>query len=93
MRYTLAYHPLVVREDIPRLDKTIQERIKSAIEHKLMTHPEIFDVPLHRSLTGHRKLRVGEYRVVYRVHGASIRILTIQPRSVVYVMAEKRSAA
>lgn len=93
MRYTLAYHPLVVREDIPRLDHAIKEQIKAAIEQKLITHPDMFGVPLRRSLKSHHKLRVGDYRIVYRVHGTSVHILTIQHRSVVYRMADTRSGA
>lgn len=82
--YTIQYHPLVVRQDIPKLDAVIRRRIKDAIEQKLTTDPEIFGVPLRRSLRGYRKLRVGDYRVVFRVSGASVYVLAVMHRSVVY---------
>lgn len=82
--YAVQYHPLVVRQDIPKLDAVMQRRIKRAIEQKLTTGPEIFGVPLRRSLRGYRKLRVGDYRVVFRVSGATVCILAIMHRSVVY---------
>lgn len=90
IKFTVKYHPAVVSVDIPKLDQTIKERIKFAIEQKLMTAPEIFGLPLRRSLIGHRKLRVGDYRVVFRVIGQVVYVLVIEHRSVVYERAEKR---
>lgn len=83
-RYTVHYHPLVVRQDIPKLDAVMRRRIKIAIEQKLTTDPETFGVPLRRSLRGYRKLRVGDYRVVFRIAGATVYVLAIMHRSIVY---------
>ncbi len=89
--YEIKYHPLVVSEDIPKLGGSDRQRIKVAIEQKLTSHPDLFGVPLRQSLKGHRKLRVGDYRVVFRIEGNQIVIITIWHRSDVYVRAEKRS--
>lgn len=90
--YTLKYHTAVVKEDIPALDNAVRTRIKTAIEQKLMSHPDVFGIPLRRSLKGHRKLRVGDYRVVFRLEKKTIFILAILHRSVVYdFVAERRS--
>ena len=62
----------------------IRRRIKGAIEQKLVTAPETFGVPLRRSLRGYRKLRVGDYRVVFRVSAATVYVLAIMHRSGVY---------
>ena len=86
----MLYHPLVVRDDIPELDFTIRVRIKQSIEQKLTIQPEIFGVPLRRSLKGHRKLRVGDYRVVFRIEGMKVLILAIKHRSVIYKIVQKR---
>ncbi len=82
--YAIHYHPLVVREDIPKLDSVMKLRMKKAIEEKLMTHPELFGIPLRRSVKGHRKLRVGDYRIVFRIQGNLVKIFAIQHRSVVW---------
>lgn len=89
--FSLLYHHLVVEEDIPRLSSDWKDKIKRAIEEKLMTAPEAYGKPLRRSLKGFRKLRVGDYRVIYRIDGKSVKIFVIQHRSVAYKDAEKRT--
>ncbi len=63
----IEYAPSVVRIDIPALPKAMQKRIKTAIEDRLMRDPVHFGRPLRYSLSGQRRLRVGDYRVVYAV--------------------------
>lgn len=91
MSYEIAYHPSVVRDDIPSLDLTTKRRIKSSIEEKLVTQPELFGIPLRQSLKGHRKLRVGDYRVVFRIAGKQVLVIAIIHRSTVYREAERRA--
>lgn len=90
VRFEVVYHPHVVQDDIPRLSATLRKRIRDAIEEKLTTSPDFFGKPLRRSLKGYRKLRVGDYRVVFRIQATKIFILAILHRSVVYQEAEKR---
>lgn len=90
VRYTIKYHWQVVSVDIPKLDLVIRQRIKFSIERKLMTAPEVFGLPLRKSLKGHRKLRVGDYRVVFKIEGRIVYILVIEHRSVVYKKMENR---
>lgn len=82
--YTLQYHEAVVKQDIPKLSTTAQRKIKVAIENKLTNFPEYFGKPLRRSLKGYRKLRVGDYRVIFRIEEHIVKIFVIQHRSVVY---------
>lgn len=89
MTYELRYHPLVVREDIPKLGVVMKDRIRSAMERKVTTQPDLFGIPLRRSLQGHRKLRVGDVRIVFRIQGSQVFILAIL-RSQVYQRVEKR---
>ncbi len=88
--YTVLYHPLVVREDLPALDATVKVRIRHAIELKLQTAPDLYGIPLRRSLKGHRKLRVGEYRVVFRLEKKHVMIVAIQHRSKIYQHLDSR---
>lgn len=84
MMYEVQYDDSVLRDDVPRLSATLKERVRSAIEEKLMTFPDRFGKPLRRSLKGYRKLRVGDYRIVFRIEGRTVKIFAIKHRSIVY---------
>lgn len=90
MNFKIIYHPLVVRDDIPKLSLEWKTKIQKAIEARLTTHPETFGKPLQRSLKGYRKLRVGDYRVIFLLEKTIVKILVIQHRSVVYDRINKR---
>lgn len=90
VNFEIIYHPLAVKEDLPKLGTPDKNNIKKAIENKLATSPEIFGKPLRRSLKGYRKLRVGDYRVIFRIEGATVKIFYIGHRLVVYKNSSKR---
>ena len=90
VNFEILYHPLVIKEDILKISTADKNNIKKAIENKLAISPEIFGKPLRRSLKGYRKLRVGDYRVIYRIEGKKVKIFYIGHRSVVYKKAGKR---
>ena len=88
--FALFYHQDVVQKDIPKLSEQDRKRIKKAIEGKLSTAPEQFGKPLRRSLKGYRKLRVGDYRIIFHIEKKNVMILAIQHRSVVYKQSEQQ---
>jgi mRNA interferase RelE/StbE len=88
--YEVMYHELVLREDLPNITKVWKQKIKHAIESKLLVDPVVYGKPLRRSLSGYRKLRVGDYRVIFKVEDTVVKILMIKHRSVVYEKIEKR---
>lgn len=90
MPYRLRYHPDVKEKDLPKLNRTIQRRIKTAIEQRLLTAPEKYSEPLRRTLKGYRKLRVGDYRIVLKLEGEGILILGICHRKDIYERMERR---
>lgn len=90
VNFEVEYHELVVKEDIPKLTKTEKEKVRRAIEEKLMTRPELFGKNLRNSLNNYRALRVGDYRVIYRILKNVVKVMLIQHRSVVYKLAGKR---
>lgn len=90
MSHPVVYHPLVVEQDIPQLPKSRKTVIKRAIEARLTTHPDLYGQPLRRSLKNYRKLRVGDYRVIFKLVGSEVRVLMIAHRSVVYSKVAKR---
>jgi len=67
LTYRIEYLTSVVADDIPALPKSIKRQIRRAIETKLSTHPFELGKPLRYSLRGARRLRVGDYRVIYRI--------------------------
>lgn len=73
-----------VKKDRPKLPKKIQWQIQKEIERKLITAPEIFGKPLRKSLKGYRKLRVGDYRIIFRIEENVVKIFKIGHRSVIY---------
>lgn len=86
----IIYHPKVKSEDIPRMSPDIVLRIKTIIEQRLITDPFRYGFFLHGSLHGYRKLRVGDYRVIYRIVGEQIRIIVIGHRKDVYSISKAR---
>ncbi len=90
MTYSLQYHTLVVGVDIPALPHEWRDKIRYAIKERLTIHPETYGKPLRRSLAGYRKLRVGDYRVIFKIEWSIVKIFIIQHRSRVYATAAKR---
>lgn len=90
MNFQVVYAEAVVKQDIPKVSAAIRTQIKSAVQTKLTTHPEHFGKPLRRSLRGYRKLRVGDYRVIFRIDAMFVKVFVIQHRSVVYQTSAKR---
>ena len=65
-------------------------RIEKAIETRLATAPHQYGEPLRKTLHGYWKLRVGDYRVVFKIVEKEVRILGIMHRKKVYEAIEKR---
>ena len=84
--YLIEYLETVVKNDIPDLPKTERSMIKKAIEERLMIDPIGFGKPLRYSLKGHRRLRVSDYRIVYRIEASvkTVIIIAIKHRKDVY---------
>lgn len=81
--FEIIYHH-DASENLPSISKDIQNRIKHAIENKLGHAPQDFGEPLRRSLKGYWKLRVGDWRVIYKIDGHTVMILRIGHRREIY---------
>ena len=84
--YKSDYLDSVTVEDIPNLPKTMRKTIKKAIEERLSVDPVGLGKPLRYSFKGHRRLRIGDYRVVYRINAEKhiVTIAIIKHRKEVY---------
>ncbi|WP_446009463.1 type II toxin-antitoxin system RelE family toxin [Candidatus Electrothrix sp.] len=71
MNWAIIYHP-GVENDLKRVGPSAARRILRAIDTKLTRAPMQFGAPLSGSLSEFRKLRIGDYRVVYQVTETSV---------------------
>ena len=82
--FEIKYLNTVIKKHIPVLAASSRIHIKQAIEEKLMVDPIGFGKPLRYSLKGHRRLRVGDYRVVYKIENNIVTIIAIKHRKEIY---------
>lgn len=87
----LRYHPDVAAVDLPKLNRDIRDRVRRAIEQRLIDHPELYSRPLRKSLRPYRKLRVGDYRIVLKIEKQIVTILAIGHRRHIYQQAQRRT--
>ena len=84
MKWQAIYHPDVEKADLPKIPKNLQIRIKKSIELRLLQNPASSGEPLRKSLKGYKKIRVGDYRIIYRIEKSDILIFKIGHRKEVY---------
>jgi len=84
MTYVLQYSSRFDKKTLENLAKEDLRRIWSALEQKLMTYPDLFGKPLRLTLRGYWGLRVGDYRIIYRIEKNVVRICDIGHRSEIY---------
>ena len=93
MNWTIIYHQ-DVEDDLGSIGPSAARRIMRAIDTKLTKAPLQFGAPLSGSLANFRKLRIGDYRVVYQVEETTVTVfvLGVGPRrdKEVYNAAIKR---
>ncbi len=76
IKYIIEY-AIDIEEKLKEFPKPIREMIKKAIEKKLTTNPVAFGKPLQYSMKGYRRLRVAEYRVIYKIIEDKVLVIII----------------
>lgn len=73
----------------------MKARIKKAIEERLQVAPYDYGLPLRKSLKRYWKLRVGDYRIVYKIDNTTVMIFCICHRKNIKLLKEgcKKPAA
>ena len=84
MPYSIAIDPRVIEEDIPKIPQSYRKLIDKAITERLTIKPIKLGKPLRYSLSGYRRLRVGDWRIIYKIDGSVIRIVKIGNRRDIY---------
>lgn len=85
IRYIIEYDE-GIEEKLINFPKPVRRQIKEAIEKKLTIDPIAFGKPLRYSLKGYRRLRFGDYRVIYRIFDDKIVVFIIDVghRKIIY---------
>jgi mRNA interferase RelE/StbE len=92
MSFSVKYHPDLKAKDLPNINPDILIRIRKAIEERLLIAPHEYGQPLRKTLKGYWKIRVGDYRVVFKIKDDLIVILCICHRKEAYkIMARRQS--
>lgn len=94
MAWVVIYHP-DTEEDFDKLGSAAANRILDVIEDRIENgEPDKSGKPLSGSLAGCRRIRTGDTRIVYRVDGKKIEVLTVavgaRRDSEIYDTAKKR---
>lgn len=82
--FEVLYHPEVLKTDIPGLNRNIKARLRTAIENRLTRAPEDYGKPLRGELRSLWSLRVGDYRVMYRIKQKKVKVIQIAHRKDAY---------
>ena len=89
MTFGLVYHHLIA-EDVARFNRDVRWRLAKAIGDRLGSRPESYGKPLKGNLAGYWALRVGDYRVVYKIVKREVWIYAVIHRKDVYDVVMKR---
>lgn len=76
MTWELIYHGDVV-EYLERVGRAAARRIVRTIDDRLPQAPLSIGAPLAGNLAGFRKLRIGDYRVVYHVREQQVIVVVL----------------
>ena len=76
--WKIVLHRLVLKEDFKGLDHPAQRLILKSIHKKLSKDPEGFGAPLSGEYKGYWKLRVDDYRVIYKIVKDRVLVIVIK---------------
>ncbi len=76
--WRIKIHRLVLRKDFKSIPSDQQKHILKVIRKKLSVDPEVCGKPLSGEFSGYWRLRVEDYRVVYRIVKEKIEVLVIK---------------
>ena len=75
--WKILYHEMVIAEDFKKILQGEQKKIFRAIHKKLATDPVRFGKPLLRELRGYYRLRIGYFRVIYRIEKKNVVVYVV----------------
>ena len=84
MPYNVIIEDKVKKEDLPFIPRANAIQILRAIEDRLAVDPVGCGKPLRHNLKGSWRLRVGDWRILYRVKGEVVTVYAIDLRRDAY---------
>jgi len=82
--YNILYQEKVLKYILPTLPKKSARQIVTAIHERLTADPAGLGKPLQHNLKGYKRLRIGKWRVIYRLEGENVIICDIVDRRDAY---------
>lgn len=76
-RYKIVFDEKIY-DKLYQFPPTVYKVILKNIEKKLTVDPYAFGKPLVKNWRGHFRLRVGEYRVIYRIEDEIVTVLIVE---------------
>ena len=76
--WKIKVHRLVIEDDFKKIPKKDQSIILKTIYKKLSTSPKQYGAPLRHSLKDYWKLKISDYRVIYKIEKKEVRILVLK---------------
>jgi len=76
--WTIKIHRLVIDEDLRKLDEPVRRKIIRTIRKKLSAAPAQYGEPLRGEFKNYWKLRIEDYRVIYRIIEKEILVLVVK---------------
>jgi mRNA interferase RelE/StbE len=76
--YSVLIDELIFAEDFKVIDKNDQQQIIKTIRKKLTLAPTQYGKPLRENPKGLWKLKIGQYRVIYKIQKAKILVYVIK---------------
>jgi len=75
-KYSIRYHK-DIPNDLKKIEGEVKKRIQASLLSKIQMNPLLLGDPLRSTLAGYRRLRVGDYRIIYQIDGDIIFVLII----------------
>jgi len=75
--YKIEFLESVLKKDLGKLSSPVKSQVHKAICSKLPIDPYLYGKPLQFAYKGHRRLRVSDYRIIYKID---------EPKKVVYIV-------
>jgi mRNA interferase RelE/StbE len=75
--WKIKIHYLVIKEDFKKIDSSQKVRILKVIKKKLSLAPNDYGEPLLGEFKNYWKLRIGDYRVIYKIIKERVLVLVI----------------
>lgn len=76
-RYIIEYD-VDIEDKLKSMTRPVREMIRKAIEKKLAVDPVAYGKPLRFSLKGYRRLRIGDYRVIYKIIEEKVLVIIVE---------------